>query len=596
MLKQPKYLSIVPSSLIKRKDPNRSSSTKKEIYQTYSKSRLNNSILLPTLPTSHQSIPKRGVKLSPLSAVLNDFSFSPKSNSSFLKSHKASRSNNPSLQLSPKFNKKVEIVSIKKAMRNREWLIKSKEVINKEISSVINESNGIYMSPDEACYKCYLGKGNNSALVKQILASRWWWTCVDESELPNVNLVWTQGTCVDFLKTITMTKYKPEQPVPYPKKSLDCQVTFETETLGKLQVDLRPLGFDLVSQSESFLRFKDLKKHSSRFYRSHNKLEDNQVITDKKNLCEVMKEFYEKTGKEPAVPLTFALDSVDSEEFIRFRKYHESFEVYSKVPLWIVKPGENSNRGNGIYVTSDLGKIIETVKSNSSCFIVQKYIDRPFLIHKRKFDIRLYTLMTSVNGVFQCYYYNEGYLRTSCKEFTTKNLSNNFIHLTNDAIQKHADDYGKYENGNKLSYTDFQRYLDSHYAERHFFKEILPEIKEIVKDSVKASYLKIDPCRRTHSFEIMGYDFMLDADLKPWLIEINTNPCLELSSTILVRIIPAMVENVMRIALDTVFPEPLNIPKRTQGGFVQEVIQENKFELIFHEFVDGKDAEGENED
>ena len=596
MLKQPKYLSIVPSSLIKRKDPNRSSSTKKEIYQTYSKSRLNNSILLPTLPTSHQSIPKRGVKLSPLPSVLNDFSFSPKSNSSFLKSHKASRSNNPSLQLSPKFKKKLELISIKKAMMNREWFIKAKEVINKEISSVINESNGIYMSPDEACYKCYLGKGNNSALVKQILASRWWWTCVDESELPNVNLVWTQGVCVYFLKTITMTKYKPEEPLVYSKKSLECQVTFDSERLGKLQVDLNPLGFDCISQSDSFLRFKDLKKHSSRFYRSHNKLESNQLLTDKKNLCEVMKEFYEKTGKEPAVPLTFVVDSVDSEEFARLKRYHESLEVYSKVPMWIVKPGENSNRGNGIYVTSDLTKIIETVKSSSSCFIVQKYIDRPFLIHKRKFDIRLYTLMTSVNGVIQCYYYNEGYLRTSCKEFTTKNLSNNFIHLTNDAIQKHADDYGKYENGNKLSYSDFQRYLDSHCAYRHFFNEILPEIKEIVKDSVKASYLKIDPYRRTHSFEIMGYDFMLDADLKPWLIEINTNPCLELSSTILVRIIPAMVENVMRIALDTVFPEPLNIPKRTQGGFVQEVIPENKFELIFHEFVDGKVIEAENED
>jgi tubulin polyglutamylase TTLL1/tubulin monoglycylase TTLL3/8 len=34
------------------------------------------------------------------------------------------------------------------------------------------------------------------------------------------------------------------------------------------------------------------------------------------------------------------------------------------------------------------------------------------------------------------------------------------IHLTNDAVQKFADDYGKFEAGNKLSYTDFQNYLD----------------------------------------------------------------------------------------------------------------------------------------
>lgn len=39
---------------------------------------------------------------------------------------------------------------------------------------------------------------------------------------------------------------------------------------------------------------------------------------------------------------------------------------------------------------------------------------------------------------------------------------------------------------------------------------------------------------------------MLDINLRPWLIEINTNPCLELSSPLLERIIPHMVENAFR--------------------------------------------------
>lgn len=55
-----------------------------------------------------------------------------------------------------------------------------------------------------------------------------------------------------------------------------------------------------------------------------------------------------------------------------------------------------------------------------------------------------------MNGVLKGYWYQEGYIRTSSKEFTTKNLDNKLIHLTNDAVQKKGEDYGKFESGNKV--------------------------------------------------------------------------------------------------------------------------------------------------
>jgi len=54
--------------------------------------------------------------------------------------------------------------------------------------------------------------------------------------------------------------------------------------------------------------------------------------------------------------------------------------------------------------------------------------------------------------------------------------------------------------------------------------------------------------------EIFGYDFMIDEDLRPWLIEVNTNPCLEESSTLLKQLIPLMLDDAFKLTLDVLFP------------------------------------------
>ncbi len=73
---------------------------------------------------------------------------------------------------------------------------------------------------------------------------------------------------------------------------------------------------------------------------------------------------------------------------------------------------------------------------------------------------------------------------------------------------------------------------------------------------MRAVSRKMGPSRQTCSFEICGYDFMSDEDFNTWMFEVNTNPCLELSSPFLARLIPAMVENALKIAVDPVFPPP----------------------------------------
>ena len=86
------------------------------------------------------------------------------------------------------------------------------------------------------------------------------------------------------------------------------------------------------------------------------------------------------------------------------------------------------------------------------------------------------------------------------------------------------------------------------------FKHIMPQIRKLVTDSYRSVYGKIDPARLHNTFELFGYDFMLDSDFRLYLIEVNTNPCLEMTCPLLARIIPEVLDNTFRIVLDPIFP------------------------------------------
>lgn len=84
--------------------------------------------------------------------------------------------------------------------------------------------------------------------------------------------------------------------------------------------------------------------------------------------------------------------------------------------------------------------------------------------------------------------------------------------------------------------------MDKDYRGKYdFFSDILPKLKKISTDAIRACALTIDPERKGTNFEIFGLDFMIDSDFHPWLIEINNNPCLELSCPLLNTIVPDMI-------------------------------------------------------
>ena len=68
--------------------------------------------------------------------------------------------------------------------------------------------------------------------------------------------------------------------------------------------------------------------------------------------------------------------------------------------------------------------------------------------------------------------------------------------------------------------------------------------------SMQSVFNKINKNGRKNSFEIFGYDFIIDEVYNPWLIEVNTNPCIEESSPMLKVYLPRMLDDAFKLTID----------------------------------------------
>ena len=190
-------------------------------------------------------------------------------------------------------------------------------------------------------------------------------------------------------------------------------------------------------------------------------------------------------------------------------------------------------------------------------WVCQKYIERPLLIDGRKFDIRAFCLLvTDRKGRIQAYAHRScSYVRTSSTKYSLKpqDLAKKGVHLVNDGVQNKEESYGKFEEGNKLALAEFAKRVD---APANWLEEtLIPRMEAIMRYTIDAAHARLNPKKRQACFELLGFDFMLDADLRVDLIEINSNPCLETwSCPLLEGLIPKLVDDVLRVGLDSILP------------------------------------------
>ena len=230
------------------------------------------------------------------------------------------------------------------------------------------------------------------------------------------------------------------------------------------------------------------KPCTSLFARQHSNASKRQVwnhfkaiepLCTKDSLFETMRTYYASAGEEPFkhLPPTFLVEPKlgDVENWPGWSDFIQHFNKCAndssvKRNLWLVKP-TSANRGIGIEVFATVAEIksfLETKARGASMgiapiWVLQKYIENPLLYKNRKFDLRVWVLALD-NG--DIYMHAPGYVRTSSEVFDLES-TNRYAHLTNYCQQVNAESFGKFEEGNTLTFTDLENYLTEILSKRN---------------------------------------------------------------------------------------------------------------------------------
>ena len=406
----------------------------------------------------------------------------------------------------------------------------------------ISAKNSDHLAQKEKKYYYLILPGNNSALVEKCLLTRPCWRKIkNNNNTIKCNFIWTELS----------------QEINFPSHN-DASLSqiinhFENhnEISNKKNLFINLLKYCVYNKIDLFSFF------PLTIILSFNKEYFNDQIELFKQIYIEMSSLVEGTFDNEET-----LDNYFKYHFVRRKNNSLKITVpkshYTGKNVWVLKR-INLNRGREIKVVRDLDSIINIIENSKkekkySCLIIQKYIENTLLYNNRKFDIRIWVLISylSKNDKYEVYVFKEGHLK-ACSETFNINSDDLYVHLTNYSVQKYNKNFSKEEVGNEISFELFQNELDKKGIKKNFKKDIFPKILRIIAISTNAAKTKINILARRNCFEIFGYDIILDGDCQPFLLEINTNPGLEESSPLIKMLVPRMIDDAFRLTIDELF-------------------------------------------
>ncbi|KFQ01268.1 Tubulin polyglutamylase TTLL5, partial [Haliaeetus albicilla] len=138
----------------------------------------------------------------------------------------------------------------------------------------------------------------------------------------------------------------------------------------------------------------------------------------------------------------------------------------------------------------------------------------------------------------------------------SKNIKNQFMHLTNYSVNKKSGDYVSCDDpevedyGNKWSMSAMLRYLKQ---EGRDTAALMANVEDLIIKTVVSAELAIATACKTFlshrgsCFELYGFDVLIDDTLKPWLLEVNLSPSLACDAPLDLKIKASMLSDMFTL-------------------------------------------------
>ena len=217
---------------------------------------------------------------------------------------------------------------------------------------------------------------------------------------------------------------------------------------------------------------------------------------------------------------------------------------------FLIKPSEGSG-GRGIRLmtsasVSGMLKRRENIDSQSSekgtFEYAQIYLPDPMLLaatNERKFDLRVYALITSLSPSLQFWVHRKGFARLSTSAYAVPNSTNIHDltpHITNVHYQRRMKSYAVPAHQNDQCHQD-TRSLDCLLRQIEQEKGIAPEttrrkIRSAVGRSLLAASAPLQSPMCNGCYQIFGVDVLVRNDGTPYVVELNSSPSIEMNNPI----------------------------------------------------------------